>query len=302
MPIKNLIFLLVAAIAWGFAFSFQSEGGSMLPPLYFNSLRTLMGAVSLIPVMYVMARCRKSSPDTASASSFRNPKLWLAGLIMGIILCVASNLQQEGLRFTSPGKSGFLTACYILLVPLAGLVLKRPCSKLVFCAVGIAVFALYFLCIPVEENLTISLGDTLTLLSAVGFCTHIMTIDYYSARFDGVKLAFTQFLVAGTIGFLVYPFYGEPVPTLQQTIHAWIPLLYAGIMSSGVAYTFQIIGQKGVNPTVASIIMSLESCFAVLGGWLLLGKQLSQREYLGCALMFAAILLAQIPPRKKKTA
>ena len=189
------------------------------------------------------------------------------------------------------GKAGFITACYIVIVPILGLFLRKKCTPLIWASVLLALAGLYFLCIA--GSFSLNLGDVLVFISALLFSVHILVIDYFSPRTDGVKLACIQFWICGLLS-VVGMFLFES-PDLTMIRMAWLPLLYAGVLSCGVAYTLQIVGQKNMNPTVASLILSLESCISVLAGWLLLGQALSPRELLGCLLMFAAIILAQLP-------
>ena len=210
-------------------------------------------------------------------------------------MCLASNFQQFGIKYTTVGKAGFITACYIVLVPILGLFLKKKCSPFIWLAVAMSVAGLYLLCIT--DGFSIGKGDILVLICAVLFSFHILVIDYYSPKVDGVKLSCIQFLVCGILSGIPALIFEKP--EMSAVLTAWQPILYAGVMSCGVAYTLQIIGQKNMNPTVASLILSLESCISVLAGWMILGQQLSAREIAGCVIMFAAIILAQLPQKEK---
>ena len=211
----------------------------------------------------------------------------------GIALFAASNFQQFGIKYTTVGKAGFITACYIVIVPIIGLFLKKKCSPFIWTAVVMALIGLYLLCIT--DGFSIGLGDVLVLVCAFLFSLHILVIDYFSPKADGVKLSCIQFLVCGILSMI--PALVLEHPQISSILTAWLPILYAGIMSCGVAYTLQIVGQKNVNPTVASLILSLESCISVLAGWVILGQKLSAKELLGCVIMFAAIILAQLPEK-----
>ena len=211
----------------------------------------------------------------------------------GIALFAASNFQQFGIKYTTVGKAGFITACYIVIVPIIGLFLKKKCSPFIWAAVVMALIGLYLLCIT--DGFSIGLGDVLVLVCAFLFSLHILVIDYFSPKTDGVKLSCIQFLVCGILSMI--PALILEHPQISSILTAWLPILYAGIMSCGVAYTLQIVGQKNVNPTVASLILSLESCISVLAGWVILGQKLSAKELLGCVIMFAAIILAQLPEK-----
>ena len=223
--------------------------------------------------------------------------LLAGGVCCGVCLFAASNFQQFGIRYTTVGKAGFITACYIVIVPVIGIFLKKACGRLLWVSVAMAVEGLYFLCMT--ETLTIGKGDFLVFICALLFSLHILVIDYFSPRTDGVKMSCIQFFVCGILSGVAMLFTEEP--HLTDIFAAWIPILYAGVMSCGVAYTLQIVGQKGMNPTVASLILSLESCISVLAGWLILGQKLSVRELSGCLIMFGAIILAQLPGKQEKS-
>lgn len=214
-------------------------------------------------------------------------------------LCLASNFQQFGIQYTTVGKAGFITACYIVIVPVLGLLLGKKCSPVAAGAVVLSLAGLYMLCMNGGE-LSVNKGDLLMLVCAFLFAVHIMVIDFFSPVVDGVKMSCIQFFVSGILsgGAMLV----NETPEMSQIMAAWAPVLYAGIMSCGVAYTLQIVGQKGMNPTVASLILSLESSISVLAGWVILGQRLSSREVLGCVLMFGAIILAQIPVGRNREA
>lgn len=227
--------------------------------------------------------------------------LLTGGIACGIALAIASNLQQVGIYMGSPvGKAGFLTACYTLIVPILGLFLKKKCGWNIWLGIAIAVVGLYLLCI--QGDFSIQFSDFLLLLCALSFAVQILIIDHYVYLVDGVRMACIQFMVSGMIS--AVPMILADVGHSESGIlewasalenpYAWIPILYAGVLSCGVAYTLQIIGQRGMNPTVASLLMSLESVFSVLAGWALLGEALSGREILGCVLIFGAVVLAQL--------
>ena len=219
--------------------------------------------------------------------------LWLGGVLCGLCLCVASSLQQIGIQYTTAGKAGFLTAMYIIMVPVFGLFLKKKCSPFVGISIVLATVGLYLL--SIKEGFNIGKGDIYVISCAVVFSIHILVIDYFAPKCNGVKLSCIQFLVCGVLCSVIALVVEEP--TISGILAAWLPIAYAGVMSCGVAYTLQIIGQKGMNPTVASLILSLESVISVLAGWLLLHQTLSAREIIGCMIMFAAIILAQLPTK-----
>ena len=218
----------------------------------------------------------------------------LGGISCGAVLFAASSLQQVGIQYTTVGKAGFITACYIIIVPVCGVFLHKKTGVKVWIAAGLSLAGLYLLCIT--EKFTVGKGDLLVFLCALVFSLHILVIDYFSPKADGVKMSCIQFFVCGILS--VVPMFILETPQLGAVVKSWAPVLYAGVLSSGVAYTFQIVGQKNVNPAIASLILSLESCFSVLAGWVILKENLSAKEAAGCVLMFAAIVLAQLPDRK----
>lgn len=294
IPLKNSLLLLLTATIWGVAFVAQSVGMDYVGGFTFNMARSLIGSAVLLPVIWFMGRNSSKKAEEAQGSSSRKDLLW-GGLACGILMCLASNFQQFGIKYTTVGKAGFITACYIVLVPILGLFLKKKCSPFIWLAVAMSVAGLYLLCIT--DGFSIGKGDILVLICAVLFSFHILVIDYYSPKVDGVKLSCIQFLVCGILSGIPALIFEKP--EMCAVLTAWQPILYAGVMSCGVAYTLQIIGQKNMNPTVASLILSLESCISVLAGWMILGQQLSAREIAGCVIMFAAIILAQLPQKEK---
>lgn len=217
------------------------------------------------------------------------------GIICGIVLTVASTLQQLGIGYTTVGKAGFITTLYIVIVPLLGLIVHKTVTRLQWISVFIAAVGMYFICIT--ESFSVNYGDMIILACACFFALHIITIERFSVMVDGVRMSLLQFAICGILSLPAIFIY--ETPTWDALDQAWLPILYAGIMSCGIAYTLQILGQKYVNVVLASIILSLESVFSVLAGWLLLGQQLALREIFGCALVFAAILLAQLPPKRR---
>ena len=298
MKLKNSLILLLTATIWGVAFVAQSVGMDYVGPFTFLCARSVIGGLVLLPVVAVL---RQNGPGHAKETpETRRKARWTllqGGVCCGVVLCLASALQQIGILYTSVGKAGFLTACYILIVPLLGLFFGRKCGKLVWGGVALALIGLYCLCIT--DGLRLNAGDVLMLGSALLFSAHILVIDHFTPLTDGVQMSCIQFFVCGAIAAIGMFVFEQP--SWGALLAAWKPVLYAGVLSSGVAYTLQIIGQKGMNPTVASLIMSLESVISVLAGWLILGQTLSLREIGGCALMFAAIVLAQLPEKRLKS-
>lgn len=284
MKRKNSAFLLLAAVIWGVAFVAQSAGMEYVGGFTFNCIRSLLGGVVLLPVFWLHRE--------KGQGSFwkRNKTLLTGGICCGVVLGIASNLQQQGIRYTSVGKAGFITALYIVLVPFFGLFLHKKVGRLVWIGLLFAVSGLYFLCM--DGQFTVGRGDLLMLLCAAFFAVHILVVDHFAPLVNGVALSCVQFFTCGVLS-------GIPMLLLEQVsmealTGAAVPILYAGVMSCGVAYTLQIVGQKNMNPTVASMILSLESVVSVLAGQLILQQRLTDRELLGCGLMFVAVVLAQL--------
>lgn len=301
--LKNDALLVLTALIWGSAFVAQSVGMDYMGPFTFNSLRCLMGGLVLLPVIWIMGRKDPKGPayrpDSRSIEEGQKKRgdkkiLLTGGLCCGIALAAASSLQQIGLVYTSAGKAGFITALYILIVPVLGLFLGKKVGLKTWIGVGLAIIGMYFLCI--KEGFFISYGDFLVMICAFIFSLHILIIDYFSPKVDGVKLSCIQFWVAGIL--CAVPMIISEKPTFEAVAAAWLPLLYAGVLSCGVAYTLQIIAQKNTDPTVASLILSMESVFAALAGWVLINETLSPKEIFGCVLVFTAIILAQLPQKR----
>ena len=298
MKMKNSLLLLLTSFIWGVAFVAQSVGGEAVGCFTFNGVRSLIGALVLIPVIFFLDAQKKKE---LGEEKFQEQKgdfktLLTGGICCGVMLCIASNFQQFGISFTTVGKAGFITAMYILIVPILGLFMKKKVGVKVWLGVVLATIGLYMLCMT-SEKLSLSKGDLLVLVCAGFFSLHILIIDYFSPKVDGVRLSCIQFLVCGVIS-MVTAFIFE-TPNVTAILSGWLPILYAGVLSCGVAYTLQIVGQKNMDPTVASLILSLESVFSVLAGWVILNQKLSIRELSGCGLMFLAIILAQLPEKRK---
>ena len=296
--LKNSLLLLLTACIWGVAFVAQSVGMDYVEPFTFNCVRSIIGGIVLIPCIrfFDWMDARSHTPEHVSAKTEQEKKaerrtLLIGGICCGIALCLASNFQQFGVKYTTVGKAGFITACYIVLVPLFGLFFRKKCSPLIWLSVGLALVGLYLLCI--KDGFSIGMGDILVFICAILFTVHILVIDYFAPKVDGVRMSCIQFFVSGILSGIAMLLTEHP--QIANILAAWQPILYAGVLSCGVAYTLQIVGQKGMNPTVASLILSLESCISVLAGWAILGQSLSIRELLGCVIMFAAIILAQLP-------
>ena len=319
---RNELLLVLAAFIWGVAFVAQSKGAELISPFTFNGLRMLLGALVLTVLIEIRRLTDKKAYDgeavlkrdenpcdealgkeKGKAAGFirRIPTTVQAGIACGVMLTIASNFQQMGVDMgATAGKAGFLTACYVILVPVLGLLLGRRCNIRVWIGVALTVTGMYLLCI--KGDFVFQSADIMLILCAFFYALHIMVVDHFAPIADGVRIARGQFLVCGIISMVIAFFtemsqmgglQGLAASLLQLPVI--ITLLYMGIMSCGVAYTLQIVGQNGVNPTVASILMSLESVFSALAGWAILGQELSPREAAGCLLIFVAIILAQLP-------
>lgn len=294
----NLVLLLTALI-WGSAFVAQRAGMGYVGPLTFCFIRFLLSALFLLPLACFIGYGRKKSmkePQDAEDKRKMRQRLWIAGIVCGIVLCCGATLQQAGLVFTTAGKAGFITALYIVLVPIFGLVVKlRPQLK-AWIGVFFGAIGLYFLCIT--ESFTIQQGDFIVLIGACFWAIHLIVIDYFLPRVNNpVALSLAQSFVAAFIcGIAAFLF--EEV-SWTAIVDCAVPLLYAGILSGGVGFTLQIVGQKYTTPTVASLLLSMESVFAAVFGFLLLGELMSIREIIGCILMFTAIVVSQLPDRKQ---
>ena len=295
LKLRSTICLLAAALIWGTTFVAQSIATGLLAPYTYNACRFLLGFLVLLPVSFISGRKKPQ----AQASSERR-LLPAGGILCGLCLFLAGSFQQTGIQYTTAGKSGFITALYIVLVPILGLFLKRKCSPLIFPAVILAVIGFYLLCI--REGFSINKGDAITLGCSFMFALHILCVDHYSPLVNPIRLSCLQFLFAGLLSLI--PAFLFESPALSDILVCWAPIVYAGVLSSGVAYTLQIIGQRGLHPAVAALLMSLESVISAISGWLILGDVLTAKEFLGCALVFGAVILAQLPvgTRRKSTA
>ena len=297
---KNFILLFITAVIWGVAFVAQSAGMDYVGPYTFNAVRCLLGGIVLIPCVFFLTRsAKKEQKKDGTASKMpvmdRPKDLLIGGLICGFMMFVSTTLQQVGIAYTTVAKAGFITALYIIIVPILGIFLKRKAGLKIWISVVIALVGLYLLCM--KGSLSLSKGDFLILICSICFAIHIMVVDHFTEKVSGTKLSCIQFLFAGALSSVLMFLFEEP--HWADIGHERLPICYAGILSCGVAYTFQIIGQRGTDPTIASLILSLESVVSVLAGWILLGETLSPREILGCVLMFGAIILAQINPKKQ---
>lgn len=295
--LKGNLLLMLTALIWGCAFVAQSVSMDYIGPFTFQSVRSLLGAAVLVPVFLILDAGKKKAGTYQAPTREEKKTLLIAGIVCGCIMTVAANLQQIGIQYTSAGKAGFITAMYILIVPVLGLFLKKKVPGRIWLCILIAVVGLYLLSVT-EGFSSISKGDVYVLLCALAFSFHIMAVDHYAPLVDGVRLSSIQFLICGVLSGILMFLFEEP--NLENILNAAVPILYAGIMSCGVAYTLQIIGQKYTRPTIASLIMSLESVFAVLAGIVVLREIPTARETMGCVLMFLAIIIAQLPSRREQ--
>lgn len=298
------LMLLLTALIWGVAFVAQSEGMNYVGGFTFNCSRFLVGGTVLIPCIYFLRRAEgggrrpeeKQDPRQRVIDRSRRRMAVVGGVCCGIFLCLGSSLQQFGIAHTTVGKAGFITALYIVIVPVLGLFLKKAVGVNVWISVAIAAVGMYLLC--VTDGFSVGRGDLLVFLGSLGFSLHILVIDYFSPKADGVVISCIQFYTAGILSGICMLLFEEP--SWSAVLSAWAPVLYAGVLSCGAGYTLQVVAQKHVEPAVASLILSLESVFSLLAGWALLGQRLSAKELFGCALVFAAILLAQIPMNRRQ--
>ncbi|MCI5856276.1 MAG: DMT family transporter [Agathobacter sp.] len=292
--LKHTLLLFLAAGIWGFAFVAQSVGMDYVGSFTFTALRNFIGALVLAPVILVLDK--RKSKEVRIREKKEQKTLIRGGILCGFFLCIATNLQQFGIPYTTIGKAGFLTAMYIILVPVLGIFCNRRAGRRVWISVALAVWGLYLLCMA-GGSLVLQVGDLFELGCALAFAVQILTIDHFAPKVDCVKLSCIEFVSCGILSAIGMVLFESP--TIEAVQAAWIPILYAGALSTGVAYTLQIVGQKGLNPTLASLIMSLESVISLIAGWVLLNQKLSKRELVGCAIMFAAIILVQLPEKKK---
>ena len=296
---KGPLLLLLTAFIWGTAFVAQRKGMEFIGPFTFNGIRSFIGAAVLLPlILYIVKTARRCEPDAPNAlkTAASRKALMLGGLACGTMMFIASTLQQAGMVYTTSGKAGFITALYIVIVPILGLFLGKRLRPLIVVCVLMAVAGLYLL--TIKDGLSINKGDLLVLACAFFFSLHILIIDHFSPITNAVALSAIQLLVTGIVSIPCMAIFEDV--NWDAVFDCTLPILYAGVMSCGVAYTLQIVAQKYTEPTVASLLLSLESVFAALAGAVVLGEVLSGRELAGCIIMFIAIILAQLPERSKK--
>lgn len=296
----KMFMLFLTATIWGTAFVAQSVGMDYVEPFTFTFVRNIIGGLVLIPCIWFLRKLKSREMDSDGLVSknagegikFPVTKVELTGgICCGIALFLASNLQQIGIVYTTVGKAGFITALYVVIVPIIGLFFKKRVSILVWICVALSVVGLYLLCMT-EGAFALGFGDLLVLLCAVIFSVHILIIDYFSPKGDGVVISCIQFFVCGLLSGIVMLFVENP--QIENILIAWMPILYAGVFSSGVAYTLQVVAQKDMNPTIASLILCMESVVAVIAAWIILHEAMTTRELIGCGLMFVAIVMANL--------
>ena len=278
--IRNSILLVIAAAIWGIAFAFQRMGGESMGAFTMNALRSFLGVLSMLPMIKV-----------AYGNFKLNRKTLIGGITCGLILSVACNLQQLGLLYKSPGKAGFITASYMIFVVIIMLFMKKKMGTLVIISIAVGVAGLFLICYPEGEAFSLNKGDLLCIACAVAYAFQIIVIDRTGEDVESVKMCAIQFFVVGVVSSVLMFIVDKP--TAASIKEGIIPLLYVGIMSTGVAYSFQMIGMKGLNPAVASLLMSLESVFSVVGEILIFGTMVRGRVLAGCIVMFIAIILSQ---------
>lgn len=286
----SLILLLVACL-WGSTITIQGMAGGKVDVFTFQMLRGFLGALTLTPVVLCGLWRKKRRPDYVKPTAEERRSLWIGGMCCGLALAAAAGVQYLGISMTSSGSVGFVAAMYILFVPLLGLFFGRRVTGRVWCSVGIALVALYLM--AVKDGFSVSAGDLIVLASALLYAVHILCVNHFSPRADGVQLGFVQSLTVGVVYALLVPFFGTTAFAAVREM--WFPIVFAGVLSNGICFTLQIIGQKFTPPTTASLIMSMESVFALLSAMVLTGTIPTLREGIGCALMLFAVLLSKLP-------
>lgn len=291
---KGVFMLLLTAFIWGTSFVAQSVGMESVEAFTFNGIRTLMGACVLIPFILIRDKitAHKMTSDEISHRKKLNKKTVVYGSVLGVVLCAASNFQQFAFNYSTSGKIAFVTAFYMLFVPLFGLFFKKRVPIITWICVFFGFVGLYFLCINPSDLTAINTGDILTLICSVIFAVHILLIEKFTPDVDGIKLSCVQFAVSGTISCILMFIF--EAPDINAVSAAILPLLYSGVMSCGLAYTFQVVGQKYTEATVASLLMCMESVFGVISSAIILHETLTGREIIGCVIMFVAIILSQL--------
>ncbi|MCF0143887.1 MAG: DMT family transporter [Firmicutes bacterium] len=295
--LKGNAMLFLTAFIWGTAFVAQKEGMALIGPMAFGGIRTIIGGIVLIPVILIIAKSKGEKVILDKTHI-------IGGICCGLALGIAGSVQQIGIYYTSVAHSGFITALYVVIVPILGIFLKKKVRPVIWCCVIAAAIGLYLLCIPSTGFGSVNVGDIIMFICAICFAGHIMIIDYFSPKTNGVVLSCIQFFVGGVFCVIltpvVDPMLGFALPTVADITASWLPILYAGALSCGVAYTLQVVAQKDTDPTIAAMILCLESVFALIAGMFILGEMMSIREIVGCIIMFAAIVVANLPAKEAK--
>ena len=299
--IKGALILLLTAFIWGSSFVAQSVGMENVQAFTFGGIRTLMGAAALLPFILVkdITAAKKLSPEELAEKKKTDRRSYKHGVFLGLALCVASNFQQWSFNYTASGKIAFITAFYMLFVPILGLFLKKKVSPFIWGCAALGCVGLYFLCIAGKGIGELNKGDLLAFICSIFFAVHILVIERFEGGCDAIKLSFMQFVVSGGITCILMFIFDTP--DIKAINGAILPLLYSGVLSCGAAYTLQIIGQKYTEATVASLVMCMESVFGVLCGAIILKERMTPFEIIGCVVMFTAIILSQVVPAKKKS-
>lgn len=290
------IALLLAAFIWGTAFVAQSVGMDYVGPYTFLWIRSFVGALALLPVIFVRSKIQKKEKSSEELLQNDKKTLLMGGLWCGLALCVASNLQQVGIQYTSVGNAGFITSMYMLIVPVLSIFLGKKVQKKIWLCIAVAAVGMYML--SISKEFSVSVGDIIIAGCAFFYAVQIMIVDHFAPKTDGVKLSCLQFVVTGIITMFMALIFEEP--NIENILNAAVPILYAGVFSSGIAFTLQIVAQKYAEPTIATLLMSMESVFSMLGGIVILQQVPSRREAVGCMLVFAAVIASQVNIKKGK--
>ncbi len=297
--LKNDFLLLLTAIIWGFAFTAQRAGMEFIGPFTFNGIRFLIGSISILPLIFLDNKNKldKRSSTAQSSTNRSSPKtLFIYGVVGGVLLYLGASLQQIGIVYTSAGKAGFITGMYVIIVPILGIFFRKKAGWQQWTGALFSITGLYFL--SIKGSIRINKGDLFVLLSAFFWASHVIAISHFSPKVNALKLAFIQYVLCGALS-LITAFLLEYMSWIL-IMKAWIPILYGGLFSVGIAYTIQIFAQKNANPAHAAIILSLEGVFAVMGGWIILGESLGFKGLLGCSLMLGGMFISQSTLFKKQ--
>jgi Permeases of the drug/metabolite transporter (DMT) superfamily len=298
--LKSDALLFLTAFIWGSAFVAQKVGAD-LGTFTYNGIRTFIGGLVLIPVIIILdkmsAKKGNVQPQTDEEKAAARKTLIIGGICCGLALFVASTLQQYGINFTTAGKAGFITSLYAIIVPIMSIFMGKKVRPIVWLCVVVGMFGMYLLCMK-GFSFHMQVGDLFVLLCAFCFAVHILVIDHFSPLCNGVKMSCIQFLLAGAIGIVCMFIFEDP--KIGVILTYWAPILYAGVLSCGVAYTLQIVAQKDADPTEASLILCLESVFSAITGAIILGETMSMRGFVGCAMIFTAVVISQLPSKKDR--